>query len=220
MYGKPPEIVGPVDTAVDEFMTYVYLPVVIPGHGGMRLPARVEPVRPIVEAACSAETERAGTLDGLHVYVTVKHGFATPDNPLNRPGWHCDGFGTDDINYVWWSRWGTRFALGDFGDVPDDHMTSLDVFERRVTSPDVTIRSYDDFQLLRLDPYVVHATPNIPAPGGMRTFVKVSLSPHRYNLRGNAHNHLFDYQWPMFDRDTLRNDPAGAQLDYVPDRTR
>jgi hypothetical protein len=51
----------------------------------------------------------------------------------------------------------------------------------------------------------------------MRRFVKVSLSSHRYNLIGNSHNHLLDYDWQMFPRDAARNDPAAYMADFVID---
>jgi hypothetical protein len=68
--------------------------------------------------------------------------------------------------------------------------------------------------LYKLNPFVVHATPIIQEPGEMRSFVKVSVSKHRYNLVGNSHNYLFDYEWEMFERTDVRNDPTYAQADY------
>jgi hypothetical protein len=35
-------------------------------------------------------------------------------------------------------------------------------------------------------------------------------------LKGNSHNYLFDYDWKMWDRDVLRNDPAYAGKDVGP----
>lgn len=57
-------------------------------------------------------------------------------------------------------------------------------------------------------------TPEIPPPGGMRSFFKISVSTHRYDLLGNSHNYLLDYSWPMLDRQTLRNQPSGGSRDY------
>src|SRR5690242_17006219 len=94
-----------------EFMHYQYLPVRMPGTS-LRIPERLAFLRKLLGDV--VEDAAAVGKDDPYVYVTVRRGFATPDNPLNRPGWHCDGFGTDDINYVWWDRWGTRFAVQDF----------------------------------------------------------------------------------------------------------
>ena len=78
------------------------------------------------------------------------------------------------------------------------------------------IRTYPDKTLMRLDPSVIHAAPEIPAPGGERSFFKVSFSNSRYNLRGNSRNYLLDYDWPMYDRAAVRNDPAHAGQDGGP----
>lgn len=67
--------------------------------------------------------------------------------------------------------------------------------------------------LYAIDPGVVHATPLIEGPGCMRQYVKVSLSNERYNLENNSHNYLFDYDWPLHNREMLRNDPHRAQAD-------
>lgn len=80
------------------------------------------------------------------------------------------------------------------------------------------IITYPDSTVLRLDPYVIHDTPLIPAPGGMRSFFKISVSTNRYDLVGNSHNYLFDYAWPMTDRAALRNQPHGNR-DYSEDPT-
>ena len=45
-----------------------------------------------------------------------------------------------------------------------------------------------------------------------RTFIKVSFSDQKYNLKGNTHNYLFDYEWDMIDRSVSRNDPTGGVI--------
>lgn len=210
--------------AWDEYMHYLYLPVVMGEYGSIRLPQNIEWIRPVVEAVCLAEFD-ADAWDNRYVYVTARRGYATPGNPLNRPGWHADGFGTNDINFIWADRWPTRFALGEFTDISIDHVISAEQFEEQVTFEQrmasrgvAKIRVEDGvpFTIYRLDPSVVHATPVIPPPGGDRSFFKISVSPDRYNLLGNSHNHLFDYDWKMWSRSEVRNDPAYAGGDSGP----
>lgn len=210
-YGEKPEQHGIWDLEFVEYMHFMYLPVVISrkegGLDGPAIPPQIEFARSLIEAVIDYEwIERENVTD--YVYVTARRGFATPGNPLNRPGWHSDGFGTDDVNYVWTDRYPTLFADQKFVDISDDHIESARQFEAQVDP--TRIRTYADKELLRLDPSVIHAAPEIPAPGGERSFFKVSFSNERYNLRGNAHNHLLDYDWPMFDRAATRNDPAHA----------
>lgn len=209
-YGSAPIHVGQFEINLSEVMYYLYLPVWM-GHGDrqdIRLPPNVECCRPLIKAAAAR-----GEYRYRFVYLSARKGWATPDNPLNRPGWHCDGFGTDDLNFVWWSGPGTRFALQPFEDISDDHVVSLRQFEAQIRPE--CIRSYPDRGLFMIDPAVVHATPAIGHPGCMRQYIKISLSNERYNLENNSHNYLFDYDWPLSSRELIRNDPHKAQADHA-----
>ena len=213
-YGEAPEEVGTYDVDFTQLCHYLYLPIFMSDLADdIRLPRRLEPFREIVDAAIDdfCEQTRPGNR-GRYIYLTVHRGYATPGYPLNRPGWHADGFGTDDINYIWCDAFPTRFALHDFGPISDDHAVSLAQFADRARATHV----YPPKTLLKLDPFVIHDVPDIPAPGGMRTFAKVSFSDQRYNLVGNSHNYDFDYDWPMHERSVVRNDPAFAGADFGP----
>jgi hypothetical protein len=216
MYGAAPVEVGQFNPAWTEFMHYLYMPVRMrlsdpyDGNAGIRLEVRLGMFYPMVMAALADARKQGFT--NPYVYLTARRGVATPENPLNRPGWHCDGFGTDDLNYIWYDRFPTRFAQGEFHDISDSHIDSLEQFEQQ--SRGLYHYTYPNCRLLRLNRYVVHNTPLVEATA-VRSFLKISISNHRYNLVGNSHNYLFDYDWPMFDRSLIRNDPARAGLDYV-----
>ncbi len=222
-YGKPPVLLGQFDFSLPEVMYYLYLPVGMQDAAGfgdepIRLPPNVECCRPMIMHAIRSTQRRF-----RYVYLSARKGWATPDNPLNRPGWHCDGFGTDDMNFVWWRGPGTRFATGDFGEISTDHKISMEQFQFQIgiaaapfystQQPKMKIDTPPAAFLYALDPYVVHATPEL-TEGCMRQYVKVSLSDHRYDLYNNSHNYLFNYDWPMQDRETTRNDTKSAQRDY------
>lgn len=208
-YGNPPVEIGRFYFDLPEVMYYLYLPVRMrDASTDILLPPNVECCRPLIEAAIADSS-----YDYRYAYLSARKGWATPDNPLNRPGWHCDGFGTNDLNYVWWVGPGTRFAIQPFENISNDHVLSLAQFEQQIDARNVI--SYFDRTLLRLDPSVVHATPRIQPPGCMRQYVKVSLSDHCYNLENNSHNHLFSYRWPFTPRETVRNDTHKAQRDYT-----
>lgn len=206
----------------DEFMHYLYLPIHMPEHEipegqtlGFRVPERLAFLRDAIDRACiDYVVALGGNLNDVYVYVTARRGFATPDNPINRPGWHCDGFGTDDINYVWFDRFPTLVAHQRFERISKSHITSARQFENQAWEG--AIRELMEYTIYRFSPYVVHAAPcgSIPAHGAMRSFLKISISEHRYNLIGNSHNYLFDYDWPMHDRSDVRNDPHYAGGDY------
>ena len=209
-YGNAPESLGVVDIDFHEYMHYMYLPIKI--HGEWSLPDNLCFATTQIQMAVAEEESRGNQWD--YVYVTARRGYATPGNPLNRPGWHADGFGTDDINYVWTDRYPTLFAVGRFEGISEDHVQSTAQFEEQIASRrDIATITYQDMELLRLDSSVVHAAPEIPAPGGERSFFKVSFSNDKYNLIGNAHNYGLDYEWDMFERELVRNDPSTAGKD-------
>jgi hypothetical protein len=223
-YGKPPVDCGHFpDVGLTEVMYYLYLPIFMAEQfdptkmNNLRVPQNVRSIQHLIDEAilCEYHAERRWK----YLYLSARKGWATPDNPLNRPGWHCDGFGSPDMNYIWWSGPGTRFAVGDFGEISDDHVVSMRQFEERAVTRGyahdrVQIEKPPGKHLYQIDRYVVHATP-ILRKGCMRQFVKISFSNERYNLYNNSHNYLFDYDWPMVDRDTVRNDTSKAQGDHA-----
>lgn len=210
-YGSPPEVIGPLPLASQwhEVMRYLYMPVSMPKLG-IELPEALWFLYNVLEDV--AEREDPGIK--RYIYITAKRGYATPDNPINRPGWHADGFGTDDINYIWTDRWPTVFAVQDFHDITDDHVESMKRFEEQADP--ARFVTYPDQTLLRLDSSVIHRAPEILAPGGNRSFFKISVSKDRYNLLGNSHNFRFKYHWHMYSREEIRNDPSYAGGDAGP----
>ncbi len=209
-YGAAPEQLSFYDFTLPEVMYYLYLPVRMPCTF-TRLPMNVEGCRSMIMEATKHAMHAGKAFE--YIYLSARKGWASPDNPLNRPGWHCDGFGSDDMNYVWWKGPGTRFAIQDFGDISEDHFVSARQFEERI---DVNrVLTPQTGHLYAINPFVVHATPLIEPPGCMRQFIKISLSNERYNMADNSHNYLFQYDWQMHDRAIIRNDPFKAQHDYV-----
>ena len=148
-------------------------------------------------------------LSKLYVYLTAKHGWAVPGNPLNREGWHTDGFGTDDINYVWTKGTPTVYAVHEFGPVSDDDTQSIKDFTAQVRVTDTFPNA-----LARIDRWVVHSAPSISEPE-LRSFLKVSISENKYDMLGNAHNYEFNYKWDMKTRRAARNLTSGEEIKEV-----
>jgi len=210
-YGKGPTYIGSYPSIrLPEMMAYLYLPVCMGNDTDVRLPPNLSCVRPLV-----ARAMQDGYQPGDYVYVSAKRLYVTPDNPGNRPGWHCDGFGSErDLNYVWADVFPTRYAVQEFENISTDHEDSTRQFEEQINLR--AIQSGIPYELARIDTEVVHTTPLIPAPGRERQFVKISISPEKYNLEGNSHNYLFEYDWRLFRRSEIRNDPIYAERDYYP----
>ncbi len=220
-YGKPPADCGAFEHInLNEVMYYLYLPVNIAEQTAgivdhYRLPPNLRDIEELLFRATKCEARRGRRWD--YTYLSARKGWATPDNPLNRPGWHCDGFGSPDMNYVWWSGASTRFWTGDLRneegiDISADHIESMQQFESLAARYPGNIGTHAAKHLYQLDRYTIHATPEL-TEGQMRQYVKISFSNERYNLYGNSHNYLFDYDWPMVDRELVRNDTSKAQGD-------
>lgn len=200
IYGDLPEDVGLIDLSPVEMMFWMYCPVKMPGRA-LCIPDNLDQFRPLVMRAW----ERDGFSD-RYVYLTAKTLWVSGDNIGNRPGWHSDGFGTDDVNYIWYDRAPTEFFEGRFV-LPEDCDNAMTLMAAHATHhPRVT---YPDKHLLRLTPAVIHRSP-VGFEPGMRTFVKVSISKDRYNLEGNSVNHGLSEQWPLVPRAVERNHPVRA----------
>lgn len=194
-------LVGNYKITPEEMCFVQYLPIKMKGTKVcIRIPQNLKWTEPLVLAACK---DMDWKLFDYYIYLTVKHLYVTPDNIGNRPGWHIDGYLSDDINYIWWDKHSPVIAEGEFRLV-EDHEESLHQMNEQACFMDW--RTFPDNSFLRLDNTVVHKSPEI-AEGCMRAFVKISVSKHKYNLQGNAHNHLFDYNWQMHSRSVGRNHP-------------
>lgn len=179
-----------------------YMPIKMKGQKVYSLPDHLKFTTDIVWLAQHLEKQYCDVVD-KYMYLTVKHLYVTHGNIGNRPGWHIDGYLSDDVNYIWSDWLGTDIALGDFI-LPLDHEESLLAMDRQV-DPDMILRTPPN-ELVRLNNQIVHRSPSVPR-GGYGTFVKVSFSDHRYNLQGNAHNPVLKHDWKMYPRSDSRNHP-------------
>lgn len=206
IYGDLPEDLGRIDLSPVEMLFWMYCPIRTPGKGYF-MPDNLIQFWPIVLAA----NEREPDLRDKYVYLTAKTLWVTGDYIGNRPGWHSDGFGTNDVNYIWYDRAPTEF-IEDAFTLPDDCEDAMAQMTARAL--DKSLVRFPDKHLLRLTPSVIHRSPH-RYPEGMRTFVKVSISPDRYNLEGNSINHRLEEHWPLVPREVVRNHPVRA--DFVAD---
>lgn len=198
-YGAAPKVVGIFDLEPAEMCYVQYLPIALP-RSKIAIPDNLKWVQPLLDAIEKAHDIRY--ID--HVYLTVKRIWVSGSDCGNRPGWHSDGFGTDDINYIWCDSNPTEFAIQPFELSSDCDISMKEMEQQFIVGSEIV---YPIKTLLRLDQSVIHRTPTYCVPG-YRTFVKFSISKHRYNLKGNAHNYLLDYDWDMVERKVERNHPS------------
>jgi hypothetical protein len=208
--GNGPRDLGFVNLLPEEMMFWMYCPISTPDTGrGFILPQNLQVFSPLVRKALASDEQafRRG-----YVYITAKTLYVSNGYIGNRPGWHCDGFGTDDLNFIWADRAPTEFMLGAYR-VSADCDQSMQQMEQigNMAASLGTVTTYPDKHLLRLDRTVMHRSPVNFTPG-MRTFVKVSISEHRYDLIGNSINHeLGALDGPLQPRREGRNHPASVQ---------
>lgn len=197
-YGKAPIDMGHVEPLYYPEYCYVqYLPIKMPGVPGWRSTPKFFCLGPLISKVlpeCAADD---------YLYLTVRHFYMPPGMPVNRPGWHSDGFMSDDMTYLWYDRVPTEFCVQPFA-LTQDHKHSLREMWAQARNENVV--TYPEKHLLRLDQSVIHRVG--PNYGGMRLFVKLNRSKSKYALEGNAHNHEFDYNWPLAPRGQTRNDPV------------
>lgn len=138
-----------------------------------------------------------------YIYLTAKRTWVEPGNPGNRPGWHADGFGSNgDLNYIWADMNPTEFAVQEYINVPETDMEMLKSINEQ--TKDDSIITFADKSLLKLDEEVIHRV-GLNVERGYRTFFKLSMSNHKYNLEGNSYNFKLPHDWTMHSRTDLRN---------------
>ncbi len=205
--GSPPIDLGLIDLSPTEMMFWLYCPISQPDSSKSCLPDNLFQFIDIVDAV------RAYDRNSFHdnyVYLTAKTLFVSGDYVGNRPGWHTDGFGTDDVNFIWYDRAPTEFITGNFNvSIGCD----LSMAEMEVCAQYADKATFPAKHLLRLDQRVIHRSP-VGFEAGMRTFVKVSVSRDRYDLAGNSINHDLTGEWQMIPRRVERNHPASKQAGY------
>lgn len=201
-YGQAPRVLATnleVDLVKDkvEMCFYQYLPIKMAGAlESFKIPENLAWIKRFVQfLEFDPHTD--------YVYVSVKHLFVTPDNMGNRPGWHSDGFGSDDVNYIWSDKFPTQFCIQPF-ELTEDHTESLKQLQAQAREENIA--EFDINSFVRIDRWNIHRP---PVEGtGFRTFLKFSVSKNKYNLQGNSHNYLMDYDWDMVPRSEVRNHPT------------
>lgn len=206
-YNSAPKNLGPFSVDCQEMMFYQYLLV---KKSGATDPSpifekRLDCFSTIIGASCCdfIGTYGLDSYNDSNVYLTAKHLYQPPNTSFNRFGWHCDGFMTDDINYIWCDNHPTIFCIQPFSLTMDDAISMGEMEEQARKENEVT---FPENSLLRLDQYNVHKVMEIKK-GCMRTFVKVSFSEDKYDLKGNSKNYLLNYDWEFRERDEERNIP-------------
>ena len=200
-YGSAPEDFGYFVNPNPEMMFWMYCPISLAGSADVVIPPNLSDYNYMVETALKNEPNWRD----MYMYLTAKTLHVTPENMGNRSGWHSDGFGTDDVNYIWSDECPTEFLECDPAfSLSSDHLVSMTQMERIANSGACDIKTYPKGHILRLDPSVIH---RVSALGfeGFRSFAKVTISNHKFDLAGNSVNHKLATNWVYSPRSKERN---------------
>lgn len=208
IYGSEPvEIASDVIVDNLEMYFYQYLPIHLKGSTTFAIPERLNNLKGIIDLCCYDFGKNIdGNINDYHIYLTAKCLYVPSGENLNRMGWHCDGFMTDDINYIWCDCIPTEYVIGEF-ELIQDHEKSIDQMNRLFYHSEPL--KCKPNSIYRLDETVIHRCDyNRSRHAVLRNFVKISFSKEKYNLKGNSRNYLLDYDWEMKERDAHRNHPV------------
>lgn len=206
LLGAAPEVLGTVNMEATEAMFWLYAQVKRRGDRFTLLPHNLKWVSPMLEDIAAREGEVARL--SHNVYVTAKVLWTEGACTGQRPGWHTDGFGTPDINYIWYDRSPTRFWVPPcMTRFSADHRNSMRMMEESALEHPEYILTYPPKTLLRLDERVIHS-PQPEVEPGWRAFVKVSLSRSEYDLEMSSTSAGFPEK-KRTPRTLERNCPTG-----------
>ncbi|AFI55426.1 hypothetical protein TSMG0143 [Halocynthia phage JM-2012] len=153
----------------------------------------------LVAEACYREFEFYDN-EWEYVYLTVRHLYGVG----NRGGWHSDGFLSPDINYIWCNDHPTQYSITKPFNVPEECVDALGIMTNEANLGEV--KSCNVNSLYRLDERVIHRV-DPTWYSNLRTFVKITFSNERYNLKGNSSNPLLTTNWETYPREQSRNHP-------------
>jgi len=204
-YGAKPVHIGFYGVDCEEMLFFQYLPVKLISQSTLTIENRLKCFEEIITDACNDFIKEFGEEKYIssNIYITAKRLYQVDGKNFNRKGYHSDGFLTDDINYIWSDKNPTIFNFSDFNLTLDD---KISIDEMELQADEKNCHEYRNSSLLRLNQYSIHKVNEIKE-STLRTFLKVSFSDDRYDLKGNSRNHFLDYDWEMRDRDLERNIP-------------
>lgn len=205
IYGTEPYNLGIHNIECKEMLFYQYLPIKLKGQIEPIVEERLNCFNDLIGIICCDYIGGFGLDDFIdsYVYLTAKKMYQMGECSYNRLGYHSDGFLTEDINYVWCDKNPTIFNASKFNLTLDD---GVSLKEMELQAKPENDYCYPENSLLRLNQYQIHKV-NDNSGLVLRTFVKVSFSKDRYDLKGNSRNYGLNYDWDLRDRLKERNIP-------------
>lgn len=208
-YGELPKELGVYEIACKEMFFYQYLPIKLIGDSKPITEDRLRCFDKIIGAICCDFIGEFGLNRYInsYVYLTAKNMFVTKGCSYNRPGYHSDGFMTDDINYIWCDVLPTVFNTSQYALTMHHEFSLTEMEQQSLKENEIT---YQPNALLRLNQFSIHKVADVDKTI-QRAFLKISFSEDKYDLEGNSHNYLLKYDWEMNKRNVTRNIPQSIK---------
>lgn len=138
-------------------------------------------------------------------YLSIKHEYVHGGSIGNRPGWHIDGFKSDQHNFIWYDCIPTEVCTGSFN-LTNDHDISLDEMDYQAIDNDKFNHALPINTLYEMNQECVHRpTYNKMDKAVLRTFIKITYSKEQFNCIGNAWNYKLPHIRMTAHRNNHRN---------------
>lgn len=162
------------------------------GHSEYQVPENIEHVVYEAIAAAHELVEHLYHSDWTYnCYLTLKHEYVNPGSTGTRPGWHIDGFMSDQLNFIWFDCLPTQVAVGEF-ELTLDHNISL--HEMELAAKDKSVYPLLSKTMYELSQEVVHApVANETNKPILRTFLKLTFTKDEFNCSRNAWNYKLSH---------------------------
>jgi hypothetical protein len=189
------------------------MPIKVPDLAEYRLPRALAQVAPVIQRIIDVEHSVNPATHDYHAYLTIDQGWIEPSSLHREAPCHVDGFQG--------ARWHPRCKTNHSYTVSDLLPTAYYVQPFDFTGLDETLHDFfwemnaqvadtaeahrwqpRPAELTLMDCYCVHRGVEAEERT-FRTWLRLSFEERRrvFDRLGNAHNPLFDYAWPMVERD-------------------
>lgn len=187
------------------------MPIKFPGTD-IRVPVDLASFAPVIQRIVGMERALNPDYDRYYAYLSIHQGLVIPGERQRETPYHVDGFQGPrwtekhpaNHSYLLTDALPTVFYPVDF---PLDHIDPNfdDIyaeFAMRIDAdPGIKTWMPKPLEIMLMDCYCVHRGQPAIEPT-FRTWLRISWETRIFDRLGNAHNPLFDYNWPMLARDT------------------
>lgn len=187
------------------------MPIKFPGSN-FRIPAELAQFRGTIERVAHFEAAiNPDCFDEYYCYMTVDQGLVRPNTLQREAPCHVDGFqgarwpNKVRINhsYVVGDRLPTTYYPQAFDfDALDEALHNFFWEMNRQVANNHSAGAFrpGDCEIGLIDAYTVHRGSEAQTET-FRTWIRLSFEARQFDRLGNAHNPLFQYNWPMVPRD-------------------